>query len=96
MPLIKIFTTTDGANYKVFLTKDFPKSDPVEENDGVCLDPKSKKPAIFIDSDLEGFRLAEIIIHEIAHAFFWNAKEERVEEYARVVAETLRNQGLIK
>jgi hypothetical protein len=96
MALIKTFTTINGSKYKVFLTKEFPKGESSDIDDGICFEPVNGEAAIYIDDRLGKDRLAEVIIHEIAHAFFWQASEERVEKFAKVVADTLKKQGFIK
>lgn len=53
---------------------------------GLCDDPKSDKPQIQIEDDLNRRMTINLIIHEVLHAFFWNVPEKKVNKFANVAS----------
>lgn len=57
---------------------------------GLCDDPESHNPQIQIQDDLDRRMTMNIIIHEVLHAFFWNAPEKKVNKFANVVTRLIQ------
>lgn len=53
---------------------------------GKC-DPPGKRPRrILLDESLDGAKLAEILIHELAHAAWWDLDEDAIREGSADIA----------
>lgn len=57
--------------------------------DGICYSPDSKNPKIIIDPRLKNKRKFEVLIHEIAHAFFWDKREKEITKFAKTTIKFL-------
>lgn len=75
------FKNDDGIKYEIVWKK------PAKSYGayGLCDDPTSKNPQIWIDPDLDNKKLIEIIVHELTHAFFFKTREKCVTKFAKVV-----------
>ena len=74
------FTNLDDIEYKVLFRK--PDVRWYGKVDGICQDPRDKNPNIFINPYLTDQSEMNTIIHELAHAFFWDKSERAVERFA--------------
>lgn len=81
------FRTNKNKEYRVITLHKFPKV--YEDYRGLCDDPSEDRPCIYMLSYLKDKELIEIIVHEMTHAFFWNASEEKVTKFAEEVAEVI-------
>ena len=83
------FKNTNGVEYEVFFKK--PNSKYYADADGYCHDPKEKDPKIYINPYLTKQSELNTIIHEMAHAFFWDKPEKDIFAYANAVSRMLFN-----
>lgn len=84
------FKNTKGVEYEVIFRK--PNKNTYGEHcDGICYDPKDKHPKILISPYLSKQTELNTIIHEMAHAFFWDKSESEVFNYANAVSRMLYN-----
>ncbi len=60
---------------------------------GLCDDPEEYKPRIIIMKTLKDKGLLNTIIHEFAHAFFWDSSEKNVTIFANKVTKLLYEMG---
>jgi len=58
-----------------------------EEADGLCDNPATPKPKIWIDPNLRKRRKLKVLIEEVLHAHFWEKSEKDI----RKCASNLRN-----
>jgi Zn-dependent peptidase ImmA (M78 family) len=84
-----VFRTHNKARYELFLKKP-PKRYQAE---GICYDPIEDNPKILVNPNQTEKRVMNTIIHEIAHAFFWDASEGNVAKFANTVARLLYKEG---
>ena len=56
-------------------------------------DPSEDDPKILVNPNQTERQLMNTIIHEMAHAFFWNKSEENVSKFANTVTRFLYAQG---
>ena len=84
-----VFRTNKGVRYELLLRKP-PKCYQAE---GLCYDPTEDNPKILINPNQSEKELLNTIVHEVAHAFFWNASEERVAKFANTISRLLYQQG---
>jgi len=85
-----VFRTYDGkTRYEVFLKKP-PKAYKAE---GLCFDPTEDSPKIMVNPNQTERQLMNTIVHEFAHAFFWNASEANVSKFGNIVTKYLYQQG---
>jgi Zn-dependent peptidase ImmA (M78 family) len=87
-----VFRTDKQVRYELLLKKP-PKCYKAE---GLCYDPSEKIPKILINPDQTDNRVLNTIIHEIAHAFFWEASEKTVNKFGNTVARLLAKEGWAK
>lgn len=85
------FKTPKGVEYELRLRSPLKKY----QADGLCDDPKSKNPKIYIRPDLERKRMIEVVIHELAHACFWDKTERDITKFALLVTRILKKLDLI-
>jgi Zn-dependent peptidase ImmA (M78 family) len=83
------FKNGNGVEYEVFFKK--PNSKYYADADGYCHDPKEKDPKIYINPYLTKQSELNTIIHEMAHAFFWDKPEKDIFAYANAVSRMLFN-----
>ena len=85
------FKNTKGVEYEVIFRK--PNKNTYGEHcDGICYDPKDKDPKILISPYLSKQTELNTIIHEMAHAFFWDKKEYEIKKYADTMSRILYNE----
>ena len=60
---------------------------------GLCEDPEEDAPQIVIKKNLGDKSLLNTIIHEFAHAFFWESTEGNVRTFANKVTKLLYEMG---
>ena len=87
-----VFRTNKGVRYELLLKKP-PKCYKAE---GLCYDPTESNPKILVNPNQGEKELFNTIIHEVAHAFFWHASEERVTKFANTISRYLYQQGWAK
>ena len=61
--------------------------------EGICYDPSEDTPKIFINPDQSDKEVLNTIVHEIAHAFFWDKSEETITKFGNTVARCLSKEG---
>ena len=84
------FKNTKGAEYRIIFRK--PNSASYGEAcDGYCEDPKDKDPKIVISPYLTKQSELNTIVHEMAHAFFWDKPEADIFAFANSVSRMLYN-----
>jgi len=83
------FKNTKGIEYKVIFRK--PNSKWYGDIDGYCEDPQEKDPKIYINPYLTKQSELNTVIHEMAHAFFWDKPEKDIYAYANAVSRMLYN-----
>jgi Zn-dependent peptidase ImmA (M78 family) len=84
------FKNTKDVEYEVLFKK--PNSKYYGDVcDGYCHDPKEKDPKIYISPYLTKQSELNTIIHEMAHAFFWDKPEKDIFAYANAVSRMLFN-----
>ena len=84
------FKNSKGVEYKVFFHKPNHKLYGSDCH-GVCSNPKDKNPKILISPYLTNQSELNTIIHEMAHAFFWDKPEKDILAYANAVSRMLYN-----
>ena len=85
-----IFKNTKGVEYEIIFRKPN-KATYGDSCDGICYDPKEKKPKILISPYLTKQSELNTIVHEMAHAFFWDKPEGDIFAYANAVSRMLYN-----
>ena len=83
------FKNTQGVEYEIFFKK--PNSKYYQDTDGYCHDPKEKDPKIYINPYLTKQTELNTILHEMAHAFFWDKPEKDIYAYANAISRMLYN-----
>jgi len=83
------FKNTKGVEYEIIFKK--PNSKYYADADGYCHDPKEKDPKIVVSPYLTKQSELNTIIHEMAHAFFWDKPETDIFNYANAVSRMLYN-----
>ena len=81
------FKNTKGIEYEIFFIK--PNEKYYGDVDGYCHDPKEKNPKIYINPYLTKQSELNTIVHEMAHAFFWDKPEKDIYAYANAVSRML-------
>lgn len=84
------FKNTKGVEYEIIFRKPN-KNAYGEDCDGVCFDPNEKNPKILISPYLTKQSELNTVIHEMAHAFFWDKPESDIFAYANAVSRMLYN-----
>lgn len=83
------FENSQGHKYEVVFKKLNKKCNYM----GICDDPEEDRPKIVIDNTLSDKSLLNTIIHEFAHAFFWDSTEKNVSSFANKVTKLLYSMG---
>lgn len=83
------FKTDKGIKYEILFRK--PRTTAEGECDGICYNPEEKHPKILISPYLTRQTELNTIIHEMAHAFFWDEPESVTFAYANAVSRMLYN-----
>ena len=68
------FKNANGVEYEVIFRKP-DKRYYGKDCDGFCTDPNKEAPKIYINPHRTDQTQLNTIIHEVAHAFFWDKKE---------------------
>ena len=85
-----LFKNANGVEYRVIFRK--PNSRFFGDDcDGTCSPPDSKNPKILINPHNTEQTQLNTIIHEFAHAFFWDKKEYEVKKFADALSRFLYN-----
>ena len=85
-----VFRTYDGkVRYEVILKKPPKTYNAV----GLCFDPSEDDPKILVNPNQTERQLMNTMIHELAHAFFWDSSEENVTKFGNTVTRYLYSQG---
>jgi hypothetical protein len=85
-----VFRTYNGkVRYEVLLKKP-PKT---YKAVGLCFDPTEESPKIIVNPHQTERQLMNTIIHEFAHAFFWDSSEQNVTKFGNIVTRYLYSQG---
>ena len=87
------FKNTNDIEYKIFFKK--PDKRWYGKADGVCQDPRDKNPNIFINPYLTNQSEMNTIIHELAHAFFWDKKEKDILKFSNTCSRILYERGFM-
>ena len=85
------FKNSQGVGYEIIFRK------PDERHfgkdcDGICTDPSNKCPKIHINPHRTDQTQLNTLIHEVAHAFFWDKSEKEVRAYADTMSRLLYNE----
>ena len=83
------FKNVERVEYKIIWKAPYKKY----SADGLCDDPKSLKPKIWINPALEEKRLLEVITEEILHSFMFEKNEKTVRKFASVLKRLLYKMG---
>jgi hypothetical protein len=81
------FKNFEGREYEIIFKK--PNSHHYGEADGTCQDPESESPKIYINPYLTKQSELNTSIHEVAHAFFWNASEAQIKKFGDTLSRFL-------
>ena len=82
------FTNYDGVEYTLFFRK---PHNAYGEADGRCLKPQEDEPKININPQLTQQTELNTCIHEVCHAYFWDAPEAKVTKFANNLSRLLFN-----
>jgi|TARA_Y100000593_G_scaffold94271_1_gene192576 Zn-dependent peptidase ImmA (M78 family) len=85
------FKNADGVEYEIIFRKPDKRTNAGVH--GLCYHPDDKKPRIYINPYLTNQSELNTIIHEIAHAFFWNKTEKEIAKFANTCSRFLYNKG---
>lgn len=83
------FKNAAGIEYEVLYTK--PNSHHYGDADGTCSPPDEENPRIHINPYLTKQSELNTVVHEFAHAFFWDKSEKEVYRFANAVSKFLYN-----
>ena len=83
------FKNTQNIEYKIIWKAPAPK----EEADGLCDDPTTPKPKIWIDPNLKPRRKLKVLIEEMIHAHFWDKSEKDVRRCASNIRSVILKNG---
>ena len=63
-----------------------------EDCDGICTPPDKPNPKVLINPHRTDQTQLNSLIHEIAHAFFWDKKEYEIKKYSDTMSRVLYNE----
>ena len=86
------FKNTLGVEYEVKNRKPN-KNTWGEDCDGTCEDPTLLNPKILINPHRGNKTKLNTAIHEFTHAFFWEASEKQVTQFANTLTKFLYKEG---
>ena len=86
-----VFKNVEGVEYEVYFMK--PHKAHGDDLHGLCIDPHEKNPKIYINPYLTKKSELNTVVHEICHAYFWDATEKEVTKFANTVAGVLYKEG---
>ena len=81
------FKNGKGIEYEILFRK--PDKKHFGEADGICTDPDAESPKIHINPYLTKQSELNTVIHEVAHAFFWDKSEKEVYKFANTLSRFL-------
>ena len=84
------FKNAKGIEYEIIFRK--PDKKHFGEADGICTDPDKESPKIHINPYLTKQSELNTVIHEVAHAFFWDKTEAEVYKFANTLSRFLYNE----
>ena len=85
------FKNSDGIKYEVVWRSPSKSSNAW----GVCDNPvTNKNPKILLDPKMSKRLKLSVVIHEFAHAFFWDKSEREVYKYAASLSKFIRKYNL--
>lgn len=82
------FKNADNAEYQIVFRKPDRRYYGAD-CDGYCTDPDRSRPKIVINPHRTDQTQLNTIIHETAHAFFWDKSEKEITKYADAVSRIL-------
>ena len=83
------FKNADGTEYQIMFKKPDKRTSPGA--DGLCDHPYSKRPRIRINPYRTPQTQLNTIVHEMAHAFFWDKSEIEITKFGNAVSRVLYN-----
>ena len=83
------FKNSDGVQYKMLFKK--PDKRVADNADGWCESPYGKGPRILINPYRTPQTQLNSIVHEMAHAFFWDKTEAEITRFGNAVSRVLYN-----
>ena len=84
------FKNSQGVGYEIVFRKPS-KRYYGKDCDGFCTPPDGAAPKIFINPHRTNQTQLNTIIHEVAHAFFWDKSEKDIKSYANTMSRLLYN-----
>lgn len=82
-----------GKDYRI-IWRPVPKhTGHAKDASGLCEDPKSDKPRIWINPTLDEKDMLRVLIDEIFHAHFFDIENEAVDEFSTAMADFLTEVG---
>lgn len=79
----------EGVEYEILFKK--PNSHHYGDADGTCQPPDQKNPKININPYLTKQSELNTAIHEVAHAYFWDAPEHTIKAFGNTLSRFLYN-----
>ena len=86
-----LFKNAQGVEYEVIFRKPDQRYYG-KDCDGFCMPPEKQNPKIYINPHRTDQTQLNAIIHEVAHAFFWDKKEYEIKKYADTISRILYNE----
>ena len=83
------FRNVEGIRYEVYFVK--PNEAYYGDIHGMCDDPEEKNAKIYINPYLSKKSELNTMIHEMAHAFFWDKSEIEITRFGNAVSKVLYN-----
>ena len=74
------FKNSQGVGYEIIFRKP-DKRHFGKDCDGICTDPSNKRPKIHINPHRTDQTQLNTLIHEVAHAFFWDKSETDITRF---------------
>jgi len=85
------FKNSQGVGYEIIFRKP-DKRHFGKDCDGICADPSNASPKIHINPHRTDQTQLNTLIHEVAHAFFWDKSEKDIRAYADTMSRLLYNE----
>ena len=83
------FKNADNIEYEILFRK--PDKRTASGADGLCSDPCDDKPRILINPYRTPQTQLNTIVHEMAHAFFWDKSEVEIGRFGNAISRVLYN-----
>jgi len=85
------FTNADDQKFRFYFRKPHKSHDA----DGLCYNPEYyEEPKIYVNPHLPPKRKLQVVIEEVAHAFWYDKTEREVRKFSRVLADILWQNSL--